>query len=119
MCDFKNRFSLEQRCSESARIKEKYPGRIPVVIEIKKNSLLPSLDRSKFLVPFDLTVGQLMYVIRKRIALSPEKAIFVFVDDKLPPTSSMVGTVYEENKDDDGFLYCVVGCETVYGVKNN
>jgi hypothetical protein len=31
-------------------------------------------------------VGQFVYVIRKRIKLSSEKAIFIFVDNVLPPT---------------------------------
>jgi len=34
----------------------------------------------------DLTVGQFVYVVRKRIKLSPEKAIFVFVKNTLPLT---------------------------------
>ena len=39
-------------------------------------------------MPADLTVGQFVYVIRKRIKLSPEKAIFIFVDNVLPPTGA-------------------------------
>ena len=41
---------------------------------------------ARYLVPADLTVGQFVYVIRKRIKLSSEKAIFIFVDNVLPPT---------------------------------
>ncbi len=40
----------------------------------------------RYLVPADLTVGQFVYVIRKRIKVSPEKAIFMFVKNVLPPT---------------------------------
>ena len=39
-------------------------------------------------MPADLTVGQFVYVIRKRIKLSPEKAIFIFVNNVLPPTGA-------------------------------
>jgi GABA(A) receptor-associated protein len=56
-------------------------------------------------VPADLTVGQFVYVIRKRIKLSPEKAIFIFVDEVLPPTAALMSSIYEEHKDEDGFLY--------------
>lgn len=42
----------------------------------------------RYLVPSDLTVGQFVYVIRKRIKLSPEKAIFIFVKNVLPPTGT-------------------------------
>ncbi|RWV87262.1 hypothetical protein GW17_00050761, partial [Ensete ventricosum] len=40
----------------------------------------------RYLVPADLTVGQFVYVVRKRIKLSAEKAIFIFVKNTLPPT---------------------------------
>lgn len=45
-------------------------------------------------MPADLTVGQFVYVIRKRIKVSPEKAIFMFVKNVLPPTGELrcVGT---------------------------
>lgn len=44
------------------------------------------LSHCRYLVPKDLTVGQFVYVVRKRIKLSAEKAIFVFVKDTLPST---------------------------------
>ena len=40
-------------------------------------------------MPADLTVGQFVYVIRKRIKLSSEKAIFIFVKNVLPPTGML------------------------------
>lgn len=43
----------------------------------------------RYLVPADLTVGQFVYVVRKRIKLSPEKAIFIFVKNILPPTGEI------------------------------
>lgn len=43
----------------------------------------------RYLVPGDLTVGQFVYVIRKRIKLTPEKAIFIFVNNVLPPTGTL------------------------------
>lgn len=68
------------------------------------------------MVPADLTVGQFVYVIRKRIKLSPEKAIFIFVSGNvLPPTASLMSTVYEEHKDEDGFLYITYSGENTFG----
>lgn len=54
-------------------------------------------------MPADLTVGQFVYVIRKRIKLSPDKAIFIFVDEVLPPTAALMSSIYEEHKDEDGY----------------
>ena len=55
------------------------------------------LARSRYLVPADLTVGQFVYVIRKRIKLSAEKAIFIFVDNVLPPTGQLSEREREDN----------------------
>jgi hypothetical protein len=73
-----------------------------VICEKVEKSDIATIDKKKYLVPADLTVGQFVYVIRKRINLSPEKAIFIFVEDALPPTASLMSSVYEEHKDEDG-----------------
>jgi hypothetical protein len=58
-----------------------------------------------------LTVGQFVYVIRKRIKLSPEKAIFIFVDEVLPPTAALMSSIYEEHKDEDGCVLSIYSYE--------
>ncbi|XP_057795305.1 autophagy-related protein 8C-like isoform X1 [Salvia miltiorrhiza] len=83
---FKLEHPLERRQAEAARIREKYPDRIPVIVEKAERSDIPDIDKKKYLVPADLTVGQFVYVVRKRIKLSAEKAIFIFVKNVLPPT---------------------------------
>lgn len=47
-------------------------------------------DICRYLVPADLSVGQFVYVVRKRIRLSAEKAIFIFVKNILPPTGKRI-----------------------------
>ena len=56
-----------------------------------------------------------MYVIRKRIKLSPEKAIFVFENNVLPPTAALMSAVYDDHRDDDGFLYIAYSGENTFG----
>jgi GABA(A) receptor-associated protein len=96
---------FEKRKAEAERIRQKYADRIPVICEKVEKSDIATIDKKKYLVPADLTVGQFVYVIRKRIKLSPEKAIFIFVDEVLPPTAALMSSIYEEHKDEDGFLY--------------
>ena len=48
-------------------------------MERAPKSDIAEIDKKKYLVPMDLTVGQFVYVIRKRIKLSPEKVGFVYV----------------------------------------
>ncbi|KAJ9095167.1 ubiquitin-like protein atg8 [Naganishia adeliensis] len=90
--------TTDKRKAEAERIKQKYNDRIPVICEKVKDSHIAVLDKKKYLVPKDLTVGQFVYVIRKRIKLAPEKAIFIFVDDILPPTAALMSAIYEEHQ---------------------
>ena len=63
---FKERFSFENRLEESKRIRTKYPERLPIIVERHPTSLnVPEIDRNKFLVPDDLTFGQMVCGIRK------------------------------------------------------
>lgn len=112
---FKEEHPLEKRQSEAARIRDKYPERVPVIVEKAEKSDIPDIDKKKYLVPADLTVGQFVYVIRKRIKLSPEKAIFIFVRNVLPPTAALMSSIYEDHKDDDGFLYITYSGENTFG----
>ena len=115
MTTFKNKFPLKKRTDESTRIRKKYPDRVPVIVEKDESSDIDNIDKKKYLVPADLTVGQFVYVVRKRIKLEPEKAIFWFINNTLPPTSSLMSHVYNEHKDTDGFLYIVYSDESAFG----
>merc|ERR1719235_838375 len=112
---FKDEHTLEKRKAEAARIRDKYPDRIPVICEKAKGSDIPDIDKKKYLVPADLTVGQFVYVVRKRIKLSAEKAIYIFVNNVLPPTAAFMSALYEEQKDEDGFLYVSYSGENYFG----
>merc|ERR1711924_272335 len=71
------------------------------------------LSHLRFLVP-DLTVGQFVHVIRKRINLPSEKAIFIFVNNVLPSTGALMGQIDEKQKDEDGFLYVTYSGENTF-----
>jgi GABA(A) receptor-associated protein len=103
--------------SEADRIMNKYPDRIPVLVTRNKYSTnTPDIDKHKYLVPTDLSMGQLMFVIRKRLKLNPEKALFLFVDGAVVCNSEMVSVVYYRSHDpEDGFLHAVYSCENVFG----
>lgn len=112
---YKQDHPLEKRSAEAARIREKYPDRIPVICEKEPRSDIAPVDKRKYLIPIDLTVGQFVYVIRKRISIPPEKAIFIFVNNTLPPTAALMSTVYEQHKDEDGFMYMMYSGENTFG----
>lgn len=114
--NYKDSYTLEQRLSESMRIKLKYPDRLPVICEKHKdNNKLLKIDRSKFLVPKDLTLGQFMFIIRKRLKLSQETALYFVIDGNIISTSSLIIILYEAHAEKDGFLYIKYTSENVFG----
>ena len=115
MTDFKKKFLFDNRLAESKRIKEKFPGRIPVIVERGPRSSVPVIDKNKFLVPSDLTVGQFIFIIRKRLTLSPETALFLYINNTLPTTSSLMRELYSKHQDIDGFLYVQYTGENTFG----
>ena len=74
-------------------------------------------DKHKYLVPRDLTVGQFIYVVRKRIHLPPNSALFLFVGEHntLLPNSAYMDEIYDRYKNLDGFLYIMYSKENVFG----
>jgi len=113
--DFKKKVPFEDRLKESERIMAKYPDRIPIIVEKLKNSNAPDIGKHKYLVPDDLTISQFMYVIRKRIKLGPEEAIYIYVNKSLPPGSSLISQIYKDNKSKCGFLFVEYCCENTFG----
>ncbi|MED6240382.1 Gamma-aminobutyric acid receptor-associated protein-like 2 [Ataeniobius toweri] len=112
---FKEDHSLEHRSLESAKIRSKYPDRVPVIVEKVSGSQIVDIDKRKYLVPSDITVAQFMWIIRKRIQLPSEKAIFLFVDKTVPQSSITMGQLYDKEKDEDGFLYVAYSGENTFG----
>jgi len=127
---FKQQFTFEQRIDEAERIVTKYPDRIPVICEFNENSIIKDfiqrqlkmqkktpfeLDKKKYLIPSDFTIGQFMYVIRKRLKLPSEKAIFLFCNNFIPSSTRTITSLYNSFKDKDKFLYLKYGFENTFG----
>ena len=114
---FKNRFSFAKRFDESYRIMKKYPDRLPIICEKDMRSIeIPDIDRKKYLVPSDLSIANFMYVIRKRIKITPDKSIYLFIDNHvMPATGQLLSQLYYEHKDEDGFLYIKYAGESTFG----
>lgn len=113
--NFKNQYSDIYRLAESERVRRKYPDRVPIICERMDGSHIEDIDKKKYLVPGDLTMGQFIFVIRKRLKLNSEKAIFLFTNNKIMPTISLLIDIYNNNKDKDGFLYFKYSEENVFG----
>ena len=122
---FKEEYSFEHRQEEAKKIISKYPDRVPVIVEVVNNKSyfgfgasdndLPPLDKRKYLVPHDSTVGQFLFTLRRKIKLDEHTAIFMFINGQLPPTAASMIDMWNTHKDADLFLYCSICKEAVFG----
>ncbi|CAI2384220.1 unnamed protein product [Moneuplotes crassus] len=115
MKDFKSQ-PLEKRKSDSKKVLKKFPTKVPIICYKDHNSVLPSLEKDKYLIPKSLKVLEFEQIIRKKISLGEKEALAFFVNEKLmPKKDSTMDEVYAQNKDEDGFLYIVYMEENISG----
>ena len=108
-------YDFDRTLEETTKIRKKYPERVPIYVKKATGCEFIDIDKNKFLVPIDLTLGTFITVIRKRIKLAPEKALFIFINNVLPPLTSLMVNIYDEMKNKDGFLYIYYNGESVFG----
>jgi len=115
MVNFKESKSEEERLTESTKIIEKYPDKIPVIVEKYSKSSIKNIDKNKYLVSGDMTMSQFIYIIRKRIKLKSSEALFFFVNNVLCNNSQCMIEIYNLYKDKDGLLYIEYSSENTFG----
>lgn len=115
---YKDQVSFVERKESSARLRAKYGGTMyPVVVE-PANDKAPAIQKNKFMIPGELTIGQFVYIIRRRLVkmLPPTQAIFVYVRlTILPPTHTTIAHAYADYHDPDGILYIEYSLENTFG----
>ncbi|KAI1725047.1 autophagy protein atg8 ubiquitin like domain-containing protein [Ditylenchus destructor] len=117
MPSFKERKSFPDRIRMVQEIQRQQPDKIPIIIErFDSERNLPILDHCKYLVPAHITVADVMQIIRRRLALHPDQAFYLLINEKSMASITMtVGQVYEMEKDKDGFLYIVYASQPAFG----
>ena len=114
---YKSDHSLEERKNESSRILSTYPNRLPIICEKAPNSDIPSIQKTKYLVPSDMTANQFQFIIRRNINLNQNSALYLITDKGITLTlSQTMMEVYNNNKDkQDNFLYLYYASELTWG----
>ncbi|XP_075426176.1 microtubule-associated protein 1 light chain 3 gamma-like [Ascaphus truei] len=117
LASFKQRKRLDSRIHEVTRVRNRFPCKIPVIVERDhREKLLPALQKIKFLVPQEMTLGQFVTMIRCRLPLSPSLALCVLVSGRrLASLTMTMSQVYSANHDQDGFLYMTYMSQDMFG----
>jgi microtubule-associated protein 1 light chain len=110
-------FVTASRKDEVASIRSKFPNKVPVIVErYHKEKDLPILDKTKFLVPEELTLSQFVTIIRNRMGLSSTQAFYLLVNNKsMASMATTMNQIYDQEKDEDGFLYMVYASQEFFG----
>jgi GABA(A) receptor-associated protein len=113
---YKRETTIVQRKRETLEIRKKYPNQLPIMCEKNlKDRHAPDISRRKYLVARDLTIGQFIFIIRKKIKLNAEAAIYLCIGNSIPSSAERMGDLYEKNADEDGYLYVTYTMENTFG----
>uniref|UniRef100_F1LD65 Microtubule-associated proteins 1A/1B light chain 3C n=1 Tax=Ascaris suum TaxID=6253 RepID=F1LD65_ASCSU len=103
---FKDRYDFCCRQSERQYYAKRYPNKIALIIERFKNEkFLEELDRELFIVPAEMTAGQLQNVIGKQLKKDLHcMPIYLLVNRNFLPSNSMtMAELAYKHSSDDGF----------------
>ncbi len=94
------------------RISQKYPGYIPVIVTGVNINFL----RSRFIIKPETTVAKFIMELRLHAPLlKGSEAMFIYIDDTLPPIQSTMGDLYYRYRSVNRFLYIEAAKENTFG----
>ena len=103
---------VEKRRQECENILAKNEDKVPVICEkfFWREQNVPDIDKTKFLVPYSLTVTQFTAMIKKRMVIpenKPKMTFFFLVNGLYHIEGEQtMGDIYKKYKDpEDHFLY--------------
>ena len=95
-------------------LRAQHPHRVPIVMA-QHEGCPYTLDKTKYLVPDDLTAQQFLYVLRKRLRLRASEAMFLMCGASLVPGNATAQELHAKHADDEGVLRLTYSAENVFG----
>ena len=127
MSDFRKRFKFEERKEITDKILGKYEEKCPIYLSFDSQLNLKSLKNyNRYIVTNNLTLSQFLMIVKKKINFGSTESLSLFVeiydknsssikDTLLASLSSSIASIYDINKNEDGFLYMRLVKENVFG----
>ena len=115
--EFKKQYQLKRRLEQFQKIKQDYPNKIPIILERGQKCSINKIIKNKYILSKELTISEFIKIIREKLELEPERALFFLANSKYSISNSEnLGEVYKKYKDkEDGFLYMTYSEELVFG----
>jgi len=98
---------------ESESIRKLHPTKVPIILSSGKNG--PVIKKNKYLVHNELTIGQFIHTVRKKLNIDHTTALFLLIDNKIVVCSKTMEDIYKEFQHEDGFVYGVIVHESTFG----
>ena len=108
--------TLEERLEDSEGMLKRYPGRCCIYVEKMEGcKSLEELPKKRFLLPENIPTDQFMCIVRKRLSLKSEEALFFYIKKRMITGDKDIGELYHKYKQSDNFLYIKYSKENCFG----
>lgn len=104
---FKALNPYETRKEVAGKIREQYPDRYPVIVELDPRATKTLIiTKKKFLAPGDIPLNKFMLEVRKVIQMGRQDPLAVMVESgQMVSGDTKMSDLHDRFKDPDGFLY--------------
>lgn len=118
MINYREITSFEERKKRSDLLLLKYANKLPVILEKSSSEkYLPSIDKNKLLVSNELTVANIIQILKTNLKVNEHNSLYIMVSKQniMLSGSQSMSYIYNNYKSDDGFLYLEYCSENVFG----
>lgn len=122
--EFEKQITPQKRKDDCARILKRYPERVPVICEKapRAGAGVPQINSKKFLVPKQMTVSQLIVVVKNQLeneghpGYNPNTSLYFTLRNRTAVgQGTVLETAHQKHASEDGFLYMHYSEETAFG----